>query len=83
MQKSKGYHIITQWLAIKGLHPFPFQEETWLHINKNKSGLVNAPTGCGKTFSVFLGALIQFIDQNPEQYLSKKIMDYSYYGSPL
>lgn len=72
MQKSKGYHIITQWLAIKGLHPFPFQEETWLHINKNKSGLVNAPTGCGKTFSVFLGALIQFIDQNPEQYLSKK-----------
>ena len=33
--------------------------------------MVNAPTGCGKTFSVFLGALINFINQYPADY--KKI----------
>jgi ATP-dependent helicase Lhr and Lhr-like helicase len=34
--------------------------------------LVNAPTGCGKTYSVFLGALIQFINANPKDYQTKK-----------
>jgi ATP-dependent Lhr-like helicase len=33
--------------------------------------LVNAPTGCGKTFSVFLGAVISFINQHPENYQTK------------
>lgn len=34
--------------------------------------MVNAPTGCGKTFSVFLGSLIQFINEHPDSYQSKK-----------
>jgi len=45
-------------MAKEGRAPFAFQEETWQHILDGRSGLVNAPTGCGKTFSVFLGALI-------------------------
>ncbi len=72
MDKSKGYSTISEWLADKGFRPFAFQEETWQHILHNKSGLVNAPTGCGKTFSVFLGALIQFINQHPDHYQTKK-----------
>ncbi len=48
--------------------PFVFQEESWQHILEGRSGLVNAPTGCGKTFSVFLGAVIDFIDRHPEDY---------------
>lgn len=39
---------------------------------EGSSGLVNAPTGCGKTFSVFLGALIQFINEHPKDYQTKK-----------
>lgn len=54
------------------MQAFRFQEETWQHIINNKSGLVNAPTGCGKTFSVFLGSIIQFINQNPQTYQTKK-----------
>ncbi len=53
------------------MQPFTFQEETWQAIETGKSGLVNAPTGCGKTFSVFLGALIRFINEHPENYRSK------------
>lgn len=44
------------------MHPFAFQEETWKHIGLGNSGIVNAPTGCGKTFSVFLGVLIHYIN---------------------
>ena len=63
--------MILGWLGTKGYKPFLYQEEAWKQITLGKSGLVNAPTGTGKTFSVFLGALIQFISENPDQYLSK------------
>lgn len=72
MNSSEGYKIIHQWLEAKGFRPFLFQEETWAHISAGQSGLVNAPTGCGKTYSVFLGALIRFIDQHPDNYQHKK-----------
>lgn len=68
---SFGFSIIENWLSANGRHPFLFQEQTWNAIHEGKSGLVNAPTGCGKTFSVFLGALIQFINAHPKNYHSK------------
>ena len=68
---TKGYKVIQQWLEQKGNQPFTFQEETWQQIIEGNSGLVNAPTGCGKTFSVFLGALIDFINDNPKDHLTK------------
>ena len=71
LQSTKGYFIINNWLAAKGHHPFLFQEQTWQEIILGKSGLVNAPTGCGKTFSVFLGAVIDFINQHPDSYQTK------------
>ncbi|MEP6951831.1 MAG: ligase-associated DNA damage response DEXH box helicase [Ginsengibacter sp.] len=71
LNKTKGYKVIHQWLTSKGYIPFTFQEETWQHILDKKSGLVNAPTGCGKTFSVFLGAVIDFINEHPENFKSK------------
>jgi len=71
LKNTKGFKVISKWLAAKDFIPFSFQEETWQHIINHKSGLVNAPTGCGKTFSVFLGAIISFINSNPENYLRK------------
>lgn len=72
LKKTFGYKKIKDWLSSKGHQPFLFQEETWQHIIDGSSGLVNAPTGCGKTFSVFLGALINFINEHPEHYQIKK-----------
>lgn len=69
--QTKGYQVITDWLAKKNMQAFSFQEEAWHHIIEGKSGLVNAPTGCGKTFSVFLGALINFINHHPDDYQTK------------
>ncbi len=65
---TKGYSIINRWLSEKERQPFLFQRQTWQHIINKKSGLVNAPTGCGKTYSVFIGALIDFINQHPADY---------------
>lgn len=72
MQQSPGYTVIYEWLAAKGFRPFSFQEETWAHIHNRESGLVNAPTGCGKTFSVFLGVLIRYINACPDDYRTKR-----------
>lgn len=64
--------IIHNWLNKKGWQPFAFQEETWNCILEGRSGLVNAPTGCGKTYSVFIGALVKFINENPDDWQSQK-----------
>jgi ATP-dependent Lhr-like helicase len=72
LKKTKGHQKVNEWLANKGFQPFVFQEETWQHIINQKSGLVNAPTGCGKTYSVFLGSIIQFINEHPSSYQLKK-----------
>ncbi len=71
LKNTKSYKTISAWLKSKGYKAFAFQEETWQHIIDNKSGLVNAPTGTGKTFSVFLGALIQFINEHPTNFKTK------------
>lgn len=62
-----GYATILEWLHSKGLAPFPYQEETWNAILRGRSGLVNAPTGCGKTYSVFLGALMHFFYEEKKE----------------
>ena len=71
LDSTIGYQVIKTWLAGKGHAPFLFQEESWQHIIDGRSGLVNAPTGCGKTFSVFLGSVIDFINRYPESYKTK------------
>jgi len=63
--------VIREWMEAQGRQPFVFQEETWQHILEGGSGLVNAPTGCGKTFSVFLGVLIDFINRHPDDYRTR------------
>jgi len=68
LKTTVGYKIISEWLLSKNMKPFEFQEQTWQQLHLGNSGIVNAPTGFGKTFSVFLGALINFINQHPHTY---------------
>ncbi|HWB93662.1 MAG TPA: ligase-associated DNA damage response DEXH box helicase [Puia sp.] len=71
LKETSGYRTISTWMDAEGRQPFRFQEEAWEHILAGRSGLVNAPTGCGKTFSVFLGALIDFINRHPDDYRTR------------
>lgn len=70
-QAVSGLDVIHSWLESKGLHAFEFQQETWQMYLEGLSGIVNAPTGFGKTFSVFLAVVIDWINRNPD-YKSKK-----------
>ena len=72
LSTSPGFKTIKQWLNKQQRKPFTFQEQTWESIINSQSGLVNAPTGFGKTYSVFLGALIQFINNNSKDFVIKK-----------
>jgi ATP-dependent Lhr-like helicase len=71
LKETKGYRVVNRWLQSKGYKAFAYQEEAWQSIIDGRSGLVNAPTGTGKTFSIFLGSLIQFINQHPNDYQTK------------
>lgn len=68
---ASGWKVITDWLAARDRQPFAFQEEAWTYYLQGKSGLVNAPTGYGKTFSLFLGVVIDWINHHPKDYQSK------------
>lgn len=45
------------WFAKNDWQVFPFQKESWNAVLKGQSGLVNAPTGSGKTYSLLIPAI--------------------------
>ena len=67
-----GLEAIEGWLRQRNRHPFPFQAQTWHAMMEGRSGIVNAPTGCGKTYAVFLGAVIRFIDAHPADWQTRR-----------
>lgn len=71
LEQTIGYKIISDWLGQKNRQPFLFQQQAWQQIINGESGLVNAPTGCGKTYSVFLGSVIDFINRHPADYKTR------------
>lgn len=54
--------LASRWFAARGWSPFPFQQEVWQAIAAGESGLLQATTGAGKTYAVWLGALNRFAD---------------------
>lgn len=49
------------WFEGRGWSPFPFQLEAWRAYLSGEHGLVNAPTGSGKTYSLLVPALLEYI----------------------
>ena len=46
------------WMAARGWVPFDFQREVWRAVAAGESGLLHATTGAGKTYALWLGALM-------------------------
>ena len=64
--EDKRIAIGLEYFQKKGWTPFPFQIETWTDFLDGKSGLLNAPTGSGKTFSLWFPAILEYIQHNPD-----------------
>ena len=70
------------WFASNGWKVFPFQTSAWKHYNEGFNGIVNAPTGSGKTYSLMVPILqsiekgkgLQAIWITPIRALSKEIL---------
>jgi ATP-dependent Lhr-like helicase len=68
---TKGQQVIQQWYKQKAWKQFPFQKEMEEAYLCGFSGLLNAPTGSGKTFALFLPFLADFINKHPDTYTTK------------
>lgn len=53
IEKAEG------WFAAQNWQPFPFQRETWIAYLQGKHGLLNAPTGSGKTYALWFPILME------------------------
>lgn len=66
------------WFRQKNWKPFPFQQQAWTAYLRGESGLVNAPTGSGKTYSLFFGPALEYLAEKktapnpPSQKSSRK-----------
>lgn len=65
---STGRKKIEIWFSAQNWIPFDYQQQVWEAVLEGKNGLLNAPTGSGKTFALFMPILIKWIDKHPETY---------------
>ncbi|MEL6488368.1 MAG: ligase-associated DNA damage response DEXH box helicase [Cyanobacteria bacterium J06621_3] len=52
---------IHQWFNQQGWQPIAFQSKTWKAYLSGKSGIIQVPTGSGKTYGAVMGAIAQMI----------------------
>lgn len=80
---AQPLELIRKWFQANSWKPFDFQERSWQAVLKKKHGIVNAPTGSGKTYSLLLPMLeemartpkegLQLIWISPIRALTKEI----------
>ena len=56
----------TAWFATQGWSPYPFQEEAWRAYLAGEDGLVNAATGSGKTYSLVLPVILEYLREREQ-----------------
>lgn len=60
--------IAFNYFSEKGWKPFEFQVQSWNDYLAGKSGLLNAPTGSGKTFALWFPVILDYIRNNPDDW---------------
>ena len=57
---------VHDWFSEQGWKPIAFQEKTWDAYLAGKSGLIQVPTGSGKTYGAVMGPLAQMLAEAEE-----------------
>lgn len=66
MNKKELLHIAEDFFKQQGWEAFPFQKKTWDAFLAGKHGLLNAPTGSGKTYALWVVSVVNYIKQYPK-----------------
>jgi len=66
MNRTQLFQIAENWFKNQGWKSFPFQKETWTAFLQGKNGLLNAPTGSGKTYALWIPIVLDYIKSNPD-----------------
>ena len=65
MNPMGHFHIAEDWFSKQGWTPHAFQKDAWTAFLKGKNGLLNAPTGSGKTYALWFPIVLQYIAEHP------------------
>ncbi len=66
MNKKELFHIAEDFFQQQGWTAFPFQKKTWEAFMAGKHGLLNAPTGSGKTYALWVAIVLNYVKNNPD-----------------
>lgn len=66
------YKIAFDWFKSRKWKPFPFQIDVWDSYFDGKGGILNAPTGSGKTYALWIPTVLEYIQQNQDFKKPKK-----------
>ena len=66
MNRNELYNIAEAWFKEQKWKPFKFQKDTWTAFLQGKHGLLNAPTGSGKTYALWFPVVLNYIKNNPD-----------------
>ena len=62
--KSQRFKKVIEWFKNRNWTPFKYQYETWDAYHRGKSGLLNAPTGSGKTYAIWIPIVLDLIKKS-------------------
>lgn len=52
---------IEAWFELQGWTPLPFQRQCWQAYLAGESGLIQVPTGSGKTYAAVMGPIAELL----------------------
>src|SRR5690606_34804143 len=72
-----------EWFKLKNWSPHQFQQETWMALIAGQSGLLNAPTGYGKTYALWFGILERLLAKRDRSSKNAKQRTFCLWITPL
>ena len=82
-RNSKQIYLISkikQFFISNGWEPLPYQVESWKAFLNGQNGIIQVPTGCGKTYAALMGPLSKIED--PKNNKSVNTVSYTHLTLP-
>ena len=61
---NKSHRLINEFFKKNQWEPLPHQIQSWNSFFRGENGIIQLPTGCGKTYAAFMGPLIKLKEKD-------------------